>query len=208
MSSITKTKQLLIAKKEKQIEIAKRQLYMLENNEYVSRTIITINVCIPLPKIMTAGILPSEIFEKIFDFVRAIEEREEREERERERKYIEDGYCECDNCGCGMTHQEYDHMEQTARDEIIFTEEDEDFMENNPCNDIYCGIVCREKLNGDAEDCVVCGDTCHIQYDDGIHFNLKSDDEDRIERMGYNSDEWICEFCVENWDSDEEEEEE
>jgi hypothetical protein len=196
MSSITKTKQLATSK---------GKLYMLKNNEYVSRTIITINVCIPLPKIMTAGILPTEIFETIFDFVRAIEEREEREERERERKYIEDEYCRCDCCRDIMTHQEYDHMEQTARDEIDLDPYAEFECQN--CEGNYCGIVCREQLTGDASECVVCGDMCHYTYGDGTYFQEKSRDDDRKERMGYDGEEWICEGCVENWDSEEEDEE-
>ena len=200
--SNTKTNQLAIAKKEKKIETAKRQLYMLKNIQYVSRTIITINVCIPLPKIMTAGILPTEIFERIFDFVRAIEEREAEEER----KYINEKYCECDWCGCSMTQQDYHHNEQMAKDDI----EDDNIDHVNP-EWKYCGVVCRERLAGNCAECCECGEMCHIHYDDNTYFVIAQTEIGemgrRKERMGWYDSDWVCEECVENWDSDEEEEE-
>ena len=200
MCPITKTNKLLIAKKEKEIENAKRQLYMLVNSEYVSKTIITINVCIPLPKIMTAGVLPTEIFERIFDFVRGIEEREEKEKAALI-AYTDDWVHNCDCCDAPMTQQEYDFMEQTAKDEAEITEF-ESVVEDGA---IYCGVECREQLVGDAKPCECCGDLCHYEYDDN-HFNIKCRDEQQLERGGYDRGDWVCEQCVEEWESEDEEE--
>ena len=146
---------------------------------------------------MTAGVLPSEIFERIFDFVRAIEEREAEEER----KYIKDEYCRCDCCGDAMTHQEYDHMEQTAKDEI-----DDENIDHVKPEWTYCGVVCRERLAGYCDECCECGDMCHLDYGDGNYFQYASRDDDRKERMGWHEENYVCVECVENWDSGEEDE--
>ena len=162
------TNQLAITKKrkqlEKQLEIAQRKLYILKNTDYLSKTIFTINICIPLPKKMSCGILPTEIFEKIFDFVRAIEEREERERN----------YCSCDICEKIMSKQEFELQEQNALDEYNkFNPNDqiEEFDDGWADADFedpphYCSLQCRECLLNEDEvnECEECGDLCHSDY--------------------------------------------
>ena len=159
--------------------------------------VIAINDGIKLPKNKTAGVLPTEIFEKIFEFADALEARE----KEEERIYQYEEHCQCDYCGGAMTHQEFDHMETTARDEIL-----DDNIDHVKPDWIYCGVVCREKLAGYAEDCPECGDCCHLDFGDGSYFQEISHDEETKEKMGYGEDDFVCDWCVSKYESEDEDE--
>ena len=169
-----------------------RLMMMSQEN---TQKIIQMNEGINLPKNKTAGVLPTEIFEKIFEIAEAMEAREAEEER----IYMTEKYCECDSCGCDMTRQEFLHQEQNAKDEWGFPYDDYVSPDWK-----YCGIVCREQLAGEAGWCRECGEMCHLNFD-GQYFQENSTDEERREKMGYHEEEFVCVDCVENWESDDEE---
>jgi hypothetical protein len=112
----------------------------------------TINDALPFEKCFTGGVLPIELFDKIYTNAKEIERREAEEHR----LWCEEKCEECYECGCEMTRQQAHHSEQNCLDELENINEFADTTDSH-----FCGVECREISFGNARECECCGDAIH-----------------------------------------------
>jgi hypothetical protein len=149
-----------------------------------------INDASPLEKCFTGGLLPLELFDRIYNTADEMKRREAEEHR----LWCTEKSEECCECGEPMTRQQVALSEQNCLAEVPILEF-EDSTDKH-----FCGVECREINLENAHICQCCGDQAiHLWQDmlgeSGI-FELCCDpgDETKIFAMGYNPQD-LCQSC-------------
>ena len=149
-----------------------------------------INDALPFEKCFTGGVLPLEIFDRIYNTADEMKRREAEEHR----LWCEEKCEECDQCGWEMTRQQVAHSEQNCLSEVEILEFE------NSTDKHFCGVECREIYLENAHECSHCLDQAIHSWRDMVGENgvfqlcCVPSDEDKIFAMGYNP-EGLCQSC-------------
>ena len=146
-----------------------------------------INDASPLEKCFTGGLLPLELFDRIYNTADEMKRREAEEHR----LWCTEKSEECCECGEPMTRQQVALSEQNCLAEVPILEF-EDSTDKH-----FCGVECREINSGNARECTDCTQALHSDPNmQGVIFELccEPDHDYKINDMGYRAEE-LCQAC-------------
>lgn len=154
----------------------------------------TINDALPFEKYFNGGVLPLEIFDRIYNTADEMKRREAEEHR----LWCEEKSECCDNCSHRMTRQQVALSEQSCLEEVEL-----DFF-NDETEKHFCGVECRELNSGNAWECTECHQALHDDpnfWGNIFQDNCNPEEEDKVEANGYDCA-YLCQSCCDDIEYD------
>jgi hypothetical protein len=156
----------------------------------------TINDALPFEKCFNGGVLPLELFDRIYNTADEMKRREAEEHR----LWCEEKSECCDECGYAMTRQQVALSEQSCLAEVEL-----DFF-NEETDKHFCGVECREINSGNAWRCACCDQALHDDVNFWGNIFQENSNPEYEHKLEHHDQSEICQTCCDDLEAEWDEE--